>query len=170
MTESLESPKLVLALEPESAAIACDVHQKANPGESFMVLDTGGGTVDITMNTCACHPRAVLLLSMAYARADAGLHTDLCCPSFPQAQECEPAALRRDRGALGWAVGLDVRRQAVRELRGGPDRPAELRHLQGVPVLDRHARGLGEGQGERRAHSISTARGRRCHLLSLRAP
>ena len=50
MIETLESPKLVLALEPESAAIACDVHQKANPGESFMVLDTGGGTVDITMN------------------------------------------------------------------------------------------------------------------------
>ena len=47
-----ESSNLVLALEPESAAIACEVHKLAGPGDSFMVLDTGGGTVDITLNRC----------------------------------------------------------------------------------------------------------------------
>ena len=47
---SLESRRLLLALEPESACIACDVHTLVKPGQSFMVLDTGGGTVDITMN------------------------------------------------------------------------------------------------------------------------
>jgi hypothetical protein len=45
------SRRLVLALEPESACVACDVHKLAKPGDPFMVLDCGGGTVDITMNT-----------------------------------------------------------------------------------------------------------------------
>ena len=44
------SRRLVLALEPESACVACDVHKLAKPGDAFMVLDCGGGTVDITMN------------------------------------------------------------------------------------------------------------------------
>lgn len=45
-----DSKRLLFALEPESAAIAADVHKVTKPGDSFMVLDTGGGTVDITMN------------------------------------------------------------------------------------------------------------------------
>ena len=45
-----DSKRLLLALEPESAAIAADVHKVTKPGDTFMVLDTGGGTVDITMN------------------------------------------------------------------------------------------------------------------------
>ena len=47
---SEDSRRLILALEPESAAIACDVVQLVKPGHSFMVLDCGGGTVDITLN------------------------------------------------------------------------------------------------------------------------
>ena len=45
-----DSRRLLFALEPESAAIASDVAQHVRPGQSFMVLDCGGGTVDITMN------------------------------------------------------------------------------------------------------------------------
>ena len=53
LISSLESRRLLLALEPESACIACDVHTVVSPGQTFMVLDTGGGTVDITMNRLA---------------------------------------------------------------------------------------------------------------------
>lgn len=50
LIDTEDSRRLLLALEPESAAIACEVAQTVKPGQSFMVLDTGGGTVDITMN------------------------------------------------------------------------------------------------------------------------
>ena len=50
LMDTEDSRRLLLALEPESAAIACDVAQLVKPGQAFMVLDTGGGTVDITIN------------------------------------------------------------------------------------------------------------------------
>ena len=49
MITSLESDNLLLALEPEAACMACENESKRmKVGESFMVLDCGGGTVDIT--------------------------------------------------------------------------------------------------------------------------
>ncbi|KAK3101370.1 hypothetical protein FSP39_003052 [Pinctada imbricata] len=53
---------LRLALEPEAAAIYCKSHEMQKeqvestmlafqPGESFMIIDCGGGTVDITVHT-----------------------------------------------------------------------------------------------------------------------
>ena len=50
LIEEQDSRRLLLALEPESAAICCDIGQLVTAGQTFMVLDTGGGTVDITMN------------------------------------------------------------------------------------------------------------------------
>lgn len=50
LIDSLDSQRLLLALEPESACISCEVHTLAAPGQTFMVLDAGGGTVDITMS------------------------------------------------------------------------------------------------------------------------
>ena len=49
-TESSE--QLELALEPEAACVACET-ESANleQGDTFMILDAGGGTVDITMHT-----------------------------------------------------------------------------------------------------------------------
>lgn len=49
-----DSKRLNLVLEPEAAAIYCQVSNSANerlrlkPGDSFMVVDCGGGTLDIT--------------------------------------------------------------------------------------------------------------------------
>lgn len=43
------SERLQLALEPEAACIACQHDQQhLREGDAFMVLDCGGGTVDIT--------------------------------------------------------------------------------------------------------------------------
>lgn len=54
------SSKLVLCLEPEAACMACEHSRSsegpaasdgiAKVGDQFMVLDCGGGTVDITMH------------------------------------------------------------------------------------------------------------------------
>jgi hypothetical protein len=45
------SNRLELVLEPEAACVACEAESAAlNEGEAFMVLDCGGGTVDITMH------------------------------------------------------------------------------------------------------------------------
>ena len=77
------SRRLVLALEPESACVACDVHKLAKPGDPFMVLDCGGGTVDITMNTCAPSPEL--------PRA---LEPERLVPRASQAAQREPFAPR----------------------------------------------------------------------------
>jgi hypothetical protein len=48
------SDRLELALEPEAACIACEAENPAlENGDTFMVLDCGGGTVDITMHRVA---------------------------------------------------------------------------------------------------------------------
>jgi hypothetical protein len=45
------SNRLELVLEPEAACVACEAESLAlNEGDTFMVLDCGGGTVDITMH------------------------------------------------------------------------------------------------------------------------
>jgi hypothetical protein len=45
------SNRLELVLEPEAACIACEAENSAlQDGDTFMVLDCGGGTVDITMH------------------------------------------------------------------------------------------------------------------------
>jgi hypothetical protein len=45
------SNRLELVLEPEAACIACEAENSAlKEGDTFMVLDCGGGTVDITMH------------------------------------------------------------------------------------------------------------------------
>ena len=50
LVEQEASERLLLALEPEAACVASDMSELAKPGDDIMVLDTGGGTVDITMN------------------------------------------------------------------------------------------------------------------------
>lgn len=64
MISDVNSCKLVLCLEPEAACMACEDQRSsesdAQPaggsqqilknGQTFMVLDCGGGTVDITMH------------------------------------------------------------------------------------------------------------------------
>jgi len=63
MIPDVNSTKLVLCLEPEAACMACEDQRilehgapadGAQPilrnGQKFMVLDCGGGTVDITMH------------------------------------------------------------------------------------------------------------------------
>ena len=60
MISSEDSPKLVLCLEPEAACMACEDQRLSEQGaagreilkadDRFMVLDCGGGTVDITMH------------------------------------------------------------------------------------------------------------------------
>jgi hypothetical protein len=48
------SDRLALALEPEAACVACEAENEAlRKGHRFMVLDCGGGTVDITMHLVA---------------------------------------------------------------------------------------------------------------------
>ena len=51
-TESSE--QLELALEPEAACVACEA-ESANlkQGDTFMIFDAGGGTVDITVHVVA---------------------------------------------------------------------------------------------------------------------
>lgn len=60
MISGENSSKLVLCLEPEAACMACEDERLADPSavgnqilktnDTFMVLDCGGGTVDITMH------------------------------------------------------------------------------------------------------------------------
>ena len=48
------SDRLELVLEPEAACIACEAENPAlDNGDTLMVLDCGGGTVDITMHRVA---------------------------------------------------------------------------------------------------------------------
>eukprot|EP00961_Rhodomonas_salina_P225900 3054064-Rhodomonas_salina.1 len=52
MITTLDSGNLQLALEPEAACMACETESKnMSVGNKFMVLDCGGGTVDITTYT-----------------------------------------------------------------------------------------------------------------------
>lgn len=48
--EDHEAERLLLVLEPEAAAVYCQEKERLNfkPGSRFMVVDCGGGTVDIT--------------------------------------------------------------------------------------------------------------------------
>jgi hypothetical protein len=52
------SDRLELVLEPEAACVACCAaeHLELQVGDTFMVLDCGGGTVDITMHRVAERP------------------------------------------------------------------------------------------------------------------
>jgi len=64
MISDVNSAKLVLCLEPEAACMACEHERISKTGaqaagggqqilradQTFMVLDCGGGTVDITMH------------------------------------------------------------------------------------------------------------------------
>ncbi len=56
------SNRLELVLEPEAACIACEAENSAlKDGDTFMVLDCGGGTVDITMHRVVQKAPALLL-------------------------------------------------------------------------------------------------------------
>jgi hypothetical protein len=56
------SSRLELVLEPEAACIACEAENPAlENGNTFMVLDCGGGTVDITMHRVVEKSPALLL-------------------------------------------------------------------------------------------------------------
>lgn len=50
--DSADAERLLLVLEPEAAAISCQEKDKSHlePGTRFMVVDCGGGTVDITVH------------------------------------------------------------------------------------------------------------------------
>ena len=60
LTESVNSQNLLLCLEPEGASIQCreDAEQavrvQLGKGKVAMVLDCGGGTVDITVHKLLC--------------------------------------------------------------------------------------------------------------------
>ena len=60
--DSLNSPNLLLSLEPEGASIQCREDSEENIRNSLekdnivMVLDCGGGTVDITVHKLMCEP------------------------------------------------------------------------------------------------------------------
>jgi molecular chaperone DnaK (HSP70) len=57
---------LQLALEPETACVACEEeNENLKKGDSFMVLDCGGGTVDITMHRVASKQPQLLLDELA---------------------------------------------------------------------------------------------------------
>jgi hypothetical protein len=52
LVSAQESTKLQLVLEPEAACVACEADSRhLKEGDSFMVLDCGGGTVDITLHS-----------------------------------------------------------------------------------------------------------------------
>ncbi|CAN0411171.1 unnamed protein product, partial [Scytosiphon promiscuus] len=51
LIDAVDSPRLCLCLEPEAACLAVSVHDApdlSQPGTKTMILDCGGGTVDIT--------------------------------------------------------------------------------------------------------------------------
>jgi len=60
--EDMASPNLLLCLEPEGASIQCredseeSVRNQLTKGSVVMVLDCGGGTVDITIHKLECEP------------------------------------------------------------------------------------------------------------------
>jgi molecular chaperone DnaK (HSP70) len=62
IVETTNSSNLLLCLEPEGASIQCredaelSVKQQMVKGSVVMVLDCGGGTVDITVHKLICEP------------------------------------------------------------------------------------------------------------------
>uniref|UniRef100_A0A7S2MNN6 Uncharacterized protein n=1 Tax=Octactis speculum TaxID=3111310 RepID=A0A7S2MNN6_9STRA len=51
LIDTIQSDRLQLALEPEAACMACENDARhLKEGDEFMILDCGGGTVDITMH------------------------------------------------------------------------------------------------------------------------
>ena len=60
--EELNSGNLLLCLEPEGASIQCrndaedTLREQMIKGSVVMVLDCGGGTVDITVHKLKCEP------------------------------------------------------------------------------------------------------------------
>ena len=60
--DSLSSENLLLCLEPEGASIQCrndaeeGLRNQMVKGDVVMVLDCGGGTVDITVHKLKCEP------------------------------------------------------------------------------------------------------------------
>ena len=62
IVDALSSPNLLLCLEPEGASIQCredaeeTVRNQIVKGSTVMVLDCGGGTVDITVHKLICEP------------------------------------------------------------------------------------------------------------------
>lgn len=60
--DSPSSPNLLLCLEPEGASIQCledsdsSLRSQIKNGSVIMVLDCGGGTVDITVHKLMCEP------------------------------------------------------------------------------------------------------------------
>jgi len=62
MVDNVNSPNLLLCLEPEGASIQCRedsdaiVRQQMLNTDVIMVLDNGGGTVDITVHKLKCNP------------------------------------------------------------------------------------------------------------------
>ena len=59
------SERLELVLEPEAACVACQTERSETPGlkqgDTFMVLDWGGGTVDMTLHRVAQEQPDLLL-------------------------------------------------------------------------------------------------------------
>lgn len=60
--DGMSSPNLLLCLEPEGASIQCredsedTVRNQIVKNSIVMVLDCGGGTVDITVHKLICEP------------------------------------------------------------------------------------------------------------------
>lgn len=60
--DHINSSNLLLSLEPEGASIQCredseeSVRSQMVKGSVAMVLDCGGGTVDITVHKLTCEP------------------------------------------------------------------------------------------------------------------
>lgn len=67
IVDNLSSPNLLLSLEPEGASIQCREDSEENIRNSLgknkivMVLDCGGGTVDITVHKLMCEPSETFL-------------------------------------------------------------------------------------------------------------
>jgi molecular chaperone DnaK (HSP70) len=65
--DNISSPSLLLCLEPEGASIQCredseaQIRQSMEKGKVIMVLDCGGGTVDITVHKLTCEPEEQFL-------------------------------------------------------------------------------------------------------------
>ena len=62
IVDHINSSNLLLCLEPEGASIQCredseeSVRNQMTKGSVVMVLDCGGGTVDITVHKLTCEP------------------------------------------------------------------------------------------------------------------
>ena len=73
IVKSWNSDKLWLCLEPEGASIQCredieedELREKMTKGSIILVLDCGGGTVDITVSKLKCSPNEAFLSDRCY--------------------------------------------------------------------------------------------------------